>query len=144
MCYLYLYIAVFWFHSVCEILQFCMYIIFKNTGYLISSVLLLAFSFRYCLPRKARSTICWPQQMCVSKCLQSQNTQISAFSNLYFSQNETRRSFARKWKYDELLKQYLTTTIGGFNCVICLWNNSISVKFPLSAINTYSAFINWW
>jgi len=57
---------VFSFHSVCQILQFCLYIIFKNTGYLISSTLLLAFSFRYCLLRKARSTICWSQQMCVS------------------------------------------------------------------------------
>jgi len=89
MCYLYFffcifYIAVFSFHSVCEILQFCMYIIFKNTGYLISSVLLLAFSFRYCLLRKARSTICWSQQMCVSKFCNSRTHKFLLFPTCIF------------------------------------------------------------
>jgi len=146
MCYLYLYILytlVFSFPSVWETKYsrfVCVYIYNLNTGYFVSSVLLLAFRFVTAFCWKLAIRLLVATNMRERKYYNPEHTNFCYFQLVFLPRWDTslispivevRRAF--------ICKQYLTTTIGRFNCVIFVkWLYFCQISTP--AINTYSAF----
>jgi len=127
-----------------KILPFCMCIYYKfNTGYFVSSVLLLAFRSVTAFCWKARSSFVGRNKHVWKKCYNPEHTNFCYFQLVFLSWWDTSLIWPImevRWAFT-CKQQYLTTTIARFSCVIFVkWLYFCQISTP--AINTYSAFIN--